>query len=528
MSVSPPAASASASVVQIFVTSISESWRQPWQRRAPVESTGSGFVVCAARRLLCTCAHVVARSETLQVRADGCFSKFEARVLALAHDVDLALLTVDDAAFWQPAGALPPLRALKLGEAPRLTQEVAALGYPVGGDTLSVTSGVVSRVDWSAYSHSASSTLIATVDAAINSGNSGGPVLDADDAVVGVAFQSYSTSTEAENIGYVVPTPILLRVIEDFGAAPPPRAAAPAALRGFACFSPRFQNMENAAARRAAGVPDGASGVLIAHVPLVSALSGVVLAGDALIAVDGEPISNDGRVRFGGRSPLDFRVRVSLKLVGEPLALTLLRGGARVDVATTAEAPPLLVPHRWHGRAAFFLFAGLVFSPMHFQDTKALPHAYEASLRLLGHDRKHEKRGQQVVALVALLPHSLTLGYKLSSFDREALLAVNGADIDCLADVFRACRDAQGEFCDFLFTGGRRVILPLADARRVTGEVMRSNKITHEASDDVLAAVAAHDAAAAAAGVVEGVVEGASEGASEGAAATAAKRPRLG
>jgi hypothetical protein len=273
--------------------------------------------------------------------------------------------------------------------------------------------------------------------------------------------------------------------------------------------------------------------VLIAHVPLVSALSGVVLAGDALIAVDGEPISNDGRVRFGGRSPLDFRVRISLKLVGEPLALTLLRGGERVDVATAAEAPPLLVPNRWYGRAAYFIFAGLVFSPMHYQCTKSLPHSYEAALRLLSHDRKHEKRDQQVVALVALLPHSLTLGYKLTGYDREALLEVNGAVVDRLADVCRACRDAQGEFCDFLFTGGRRIILPLADARRVTREVMRSNKITHEASDDVLAAVAALDAAAAAADVAAGgaaaagVVEGEAGGATEGAAATAAKRPRL-
>jgi S1-C subfamily serine protease len=61
--------------------------------------------------------------------------------------------------------------------------------YPIGGDTVSVTSGVVSRIEVTAYAHGASELLGVQIDAAINSGNSGGPALNSEGQCVGVAFQ---------------------------------------------------------------------------------------------------------------------------------------------------------------------------------------------------------------------------------------------------------------------------------------------------------------------------------------------------
>ncbi|CAI5974671.1 unnamed protein product [Closterium sp. NIES-64] len=92
---------------------------------------------------------------------------------------------------------------------------VTVVGYPIGGDTISVTSGVVSRIEVTAYVHGASELLGVQIDAAINSGNSGGPAFNAAGECVGIAFQSMR-GDEAENIGYIIPTPVIHHFISDY------------------------------------------------------------------------------------------------------------------------------------------------------------------------------------------------------------------------------------------------------------------------------------------------------------------------
>jgi len=77
----------------------------------------------------------------VKVKKRGDDQKFLARVLAMGVDCDIALLTVDDEAFWE--GVTP----LEFGPLPKLQDTVAVVGYPIGGDTISVTVGVVSRIE---------------------------------------------------------------------------------------------------------------------------------------------------------------------------------------------------------------------------------------------------------------------------------------------------------------------------------------------------------------------------------------------
>ena len=93
------------------------------------------------------------------------------------------MLDVEDEGFWN---GVPPL---ELGPLPRLQDSVAVVGYPVGGDTISVTAGVVSRIEVTDYSHGSSDLLAIQIDAAINGGNSGGPVFNRSGQCVGIAFQ---------------------------------------------------------------------------------------------------------------------------------------------------------------------------------------------------------------------------------------------------------------------------------------------------------------------------------------------------
>src|SRR4029079_8675436 len=104
-----------------------------------------------------------------------------------------------------PPGFLDDIQPAELGPMPRLRDEVAVVGYPVGGEEISITEGVVSRIEVQRYSHSQRHLLAVTVDAAINADNSVGQECG-DAKVVSIEFQSL---TGVNNIGEMVPPPII-------------------------------------------------------------------------------------------------------------------------------------------------------------------------------------------------------------------------------------------------------------------------------------------------------------------------------
>ncbi len=191
------------STVQIHFTASNPDYTQPWQPGRQGGGTGSGVVI-EGKRIL-TNGHVVANAAYLSVRKSGDIKKYPARVAYAGHDGETAVITVDDESFFE--GTVPA----KFGGLPYQRDKVAVYGYPIGGTDLSVTEGIVSRVGVTVYSHSARALLAVQTDAAINPGNSGGPVFQ-DGKLVGIAFQH---SANAQNIGYVVPMPIIERFLKD-------------------------------------------------------------------------------------------------------------------------------------------------------------------------------------------------------------------------------------------------------------------------------------------------------------------------
>ncbi|CAA0814505.1 Protease Do-like 10- mitochondrial [Striga hermonthica] len=160
------------SVVKIFSVASSPSYFLPWQNKIQRESMGSGFVI-SGRRIL-TNAHVVADHTFVLVRKHGSPIKYKAEVQAVGHECDLAILVVENEEFWEG------MNFLELGDIPFIQEAVAVVGYPQGGDNISVTKGVVSRVELTQYAHSATQLLAIQIDAAINPGNSGGPAIMGD------------------------------------------------------------------------------------------------------------------------------------------------------------------------------------------------------------------------------------------------------------------------------------------------------------------------------------------------------------
>ncbi|NBV87229.1 MAG: serine protease, partial [Verrucomicrobia bacterium] len=149
------------SLARIGNTSQDPNYRQPWLPGVTMSSSGTGWVVSKDRIL--TNAHVVSNARFLTLEKENDPKKYIATVEHIAHDCDLAILKVQDPSFFQ--GTIP----LELGDIPDIESEVSVYGYPIGGERLSVTRGVVSRIDFRPYAHSGiDSHLTIQIDAAIN------------------------------------------------------------------------------------------------------------------------------------------------------------------------------------------------------------------------------------------------------------------------------------------------------------------------------------------------------------------------
>eukprot|EP01052_Picozoa_sp_SAG31_P008590 SAG31_NODE_436_length_15717_cov_5.420412_17_plen_152_part_00 len=135
------------SVVKVLCTHAEPNFSLPWQMRRQNQSASTGFVIDTKKRHILTNAHSVEHHTQVKLKKRGSDAKYVATVLAIGRECDIALLTVKDKEFWVG------LRALSFGPLPELQEAVAVVGYPIGGETISVTSGVVSRVEVTSYVH---------------------------------------------------------------------------------------------------------------------------------------------------------------------------------------------------------------------------------------------------------------------------------------------------------------------------------------------------------------------------------------
>ena len=247
------------SVVKIFATRNTIDYKNPWQSKGVQEISGSGCIIQGNRVL--TNAHVVNQNTFIQVRRESSQKKYIAKVETVGNDCDLAILRVEDPEFFN--GVSP----LEIGELPNLQDTVTVIGFPMGGDKLSITQGVVSRMEGIDYVNSDRSLLGVQIDAAINPGNSGGPAIN-NGKIVGIVMQGMSDS---QNIGYIIPTPIINHFLKDLKGSQ---------YTGFPYLGVHFSNTENKALRKYYGVADNTGGVLVFSILPFSSADGFLEEGD--------------------------------------------------------------------------------------------------------------------------------------------------------------------------------------------------------------------------------------------------------
>lgn len=336
-------------VVRVLTVSDEPDYDQPWQTRGPALNSGSGAIIQTRRGLrILTNAHVVQNQVFVEVIRHGDSQKYTARVEGVGHECDLALLTVDDPEFFRGAQPIPIASRL-----PPLSSPVQVLGYPIGGERLSVTQGVLSRIEMTPYAQSQRRLLAAQIDAAINSGNSGGPVVR-NGRLIGVAFQGLE---EGENIGYMIASPVVQHFLKDLDNG---------TFDGFPDLGIFTQTLEAPAHRRALGLTSRQpGGVLVLDVAFEGSAWRKLLPGDVLLAVDGVPIAADGTVPFEHGARIDFSYVVSRQHVGSTLDVRVWRNRRARTVRLTLRPPNHLVPEdRYDVKPTYYLFGGLLFVPL--------------------------------------------------------------------------------------------------------------------------------------------------------------------
>lgn len=272
------------------------------------EATGTGVVVTSNGEIL-TNAHVVDGATEVRVRFAGDTEPVIARVLAADAGNDLALLKVN-------ATNLVAATFAKPGSV-RVGDQAVAIGYALALDGgPSVTTGIVSALKRTIFTESGALNSLIQTDAAISSGNSGGPLANMRGEVIGIntAVARGDTNSAANNIGFAISVDEVLAVLEQLRE----QAAGSARAEGFLGVSLEARS-------------DGGVGSIIATVqPGSPAETAGIEVGDIVIAVDGEPVN--------GQAGLVAAIRD--RNPGDTISIDLVRDGERLSVTATLVARP--------------------------------------------------------------------------------------------------------------------------------------------------------------------------------------------
>jgi len=426
------------SIVRITTTAQEPDYRVPWNPGSISTGIGAGFVIDGNRIL--TNAHVVSNGRFISVQRENDPRQYSGQVKFIGHDCDLAIVTISDPNFFKTM--LP----LHLGPLPTIQSGVDVYGYPIGGERLSVTQGIVSRIDFESYSHSgADSHLAVQIDAAINPGNSGGPVLQ-NGKVVGIAFQGYSGDV-AQNVGFMIPTPVIQRFLADIVSGHYNR---------YVDMSVTYENLTNASARRALGLPDDDTGVLVGSVESDACAAGKLQPGDVLLSIDGHRIISDQTVELDGEN-VDLAEIVERKLKGDKVKIALLRNHQPMEVEIELEPNNsyLIQANVFDEYPRFVMFGGLVFQPL----SKNLLEAFQIDdlrVRYFYNNFVNDeiyKDHPQVIILSNVLPDPVNA--YLAGFRYQIVDEINGHKIRTLADVANAF-DQTSDFYTVKFIGANR------------------------------------------------------------------------
>ena len=285
----------------------------------PVEGAGSGFVIDPQGYIL-TNFHVVQEAQSIEVVL-GDQSRYPAKFIGADQRNDVALIKIE------PKGK--PLVALALGDSSKLQvgQKVLAIGNPFGFAS-TLTTGVVSALGRNVQT--SQTTLIdeaIQTDAAINRGNSGGPLLNSHGEVIGINSAIYTPSGTTAGIGFAIPVNTAKRIAHDLMTEGRVRQAFLGAqtleVGGWLAEALDLPVKEGLLVEGVTrGGPAAAAGLHGGDREALAGMRRIAIGGDVIVAIDGQKIA----------SQFDMNVVLNRKRPGDTVSVTVYRGGKKMDL----------------------------------------------------------------------------------------------------------------------------------------------------------------------------------------------------
>ena len=288
----------------------------------PVEGAGSGFLIDTAGHIL-TNYHVIEGAQTIEVTL-GDQSRYKAKLIGTDTRNDIALIQIDSRGRKIPPLPLGDSRNLLVG------QRVLAIGNPFGFQS-TLTTGIVSSLGRTVQT--SDTTFIddaIQTDAAINRGNSGGPLLNSQGEVIGINSAIFSPSGTTAGIGFAIPINTAKRVASELITQGRVRRAV-LGIQGRAIW-PDLAEALSLPVQQGLLVeivtpngPAAKAGIRGGNRSVLAGLQELRIGGDVLIAVNGKAVTNQN----------DLNLMLNRAQPGDTVALTIMRDGKKLNVPVT-------------------------------------------------------------------------------------------------------------------------------------------------------------------------------------------------
>jgi S1-C subfamily serine protease len=465
------------SVVKIYATVRYPDPYKPWTKLTPTDLTGSGVVIKGKRIL--TNAHVVLYASDIQVEGKS-GNMMPATVEAVAPSIDLAVLKLDDDSFFDSH------RPLEWSSSPPEIQDpVEVYGYPIGGENLSITKGIVSRVEFAGYNYPVGGLRV-QIDAAINPGNSGGPAV-VDGKMIGIAFSRLSGT--AENIGYIIPCEEISLFLQK----------ASSGTYGKPCMFDECQALSNPTFRSFLKLDHSVQGVIVAR-PANDDPNYPLKKWDVITQIGDAPIDNEGMVTLNDNLRVYFKYLIQKIATNGVVPLTLVRDGKQMQIQLPVPTNhPRVIPELNGGYPSYFVYGPIVFSSAtsEFVDDLAASRMGAARVTVLaatgsplinrlGDEPAFDGEGLVVVSS-PLFPDKLSTGF--SNPFGEVVKSVNNVPIKNLKQLVQLLRDSKDRFIRIEFYGklAPLIVFPRSVMADDTFSILSDNDIRSQGSPDVMA-----------------------------------------